>query len=87
MIKLTLYPKKLISVTNKKRIGTNASFPNFVFSQKIAMTSPLKLQLCQEDPPQFRKELAVCENSVFGLENTIKNLVKLARSNVELASG
>ncbi|PKC68615.1 ArfGap-domain-containing protein [Rhizophagus irregularis] len=50
------------------------------------MTSPLKLQLCQEDPPQFRKELAVCENSVFGLENTIKNLVKLARSNVELAS-
>jgi Arf-GAP/coiled-coil/ANK repeat/PH domain-containing protein len=61
--------------------------PNFVFSQKIAMTSPLKLQLCQEDPPQFRKELADCENSVFGLENTIKNLVKLARSNVELASG
>lgn len=51
------------------------------------MTSPLKLQLCQEDPPHFRKELADCENSVFGLENTIKNLVKLARSSVELASG
>ncbi|GET02868.1 arf-GAP with coiled-coil, ANK repeat and PH domain-containing protein 2 isoform X2 [Rhizophagus clarus] len=50
------------------------------------MTTPLKLQLCQEDPPQFRKELADCENSVFGLENTIKNLVKLARSSVELAS-
>jgi Arf-GAP/coiled-coil/ANK repeat/PH domain-containing protein len=51
------------------------------------MTTPLKLQLCQEDSPQFRKELADCENSVFGLENTIKNLVKLARSSVELASG
>jgi Arf-GAP/coiled-coil/ANK repeat/PH domain-containing protein len=47
----------------------------------------LKLQLCQEDSPQFRKELADCENSDFGLENTIKNLVKLARSSVELASG
>ena len=51
------------------------------------MTAPLNLHLCQEDPPQFRKELADCENSVFGLENTIKNLVKLARSSVELASG
>jgi Arf-GAP with coiled-coil, ANK repeat and PH domain-containing protein len=51
------------------------------------MTAPLKLHLCQEDSPQFRKELADCENSVFGLENTIKNLVKLARSSVELSSG
>ncbi|CAI2170724.1 1787_t:CDS:10 [Funneliformis geosporum] len=50
------------------------------------MTAPLKLHLCQEDPPQFRKVLAGCESSVFGLENTIKNLVKLARSSVELAS-
>ncbi|RIA89125.1 hypothetical protein C1645_213938 [Glomus cerebriforme] len=50
------------------------------------MTAPLKLHLCQEDSPQFRKELADCENSVFGLENTIKNLVKIARSSVELAS-
>ncbi|CAG8632995.1 513_t:CDS:10, partial [Racocetra persica] len=37
------------------------------------------------DPPYFRKELAECESSVFGLENTIKNLVKLARASAELA--
>ncbi|CAG8470957.1 5444_t:CDS:10 [Ambispora leptoticha] len=50
------------------------------------MTSPLNLRLCQEDSPAFRRELALCEESVFGLENTIKNLVKLAKSSVELAS-
>ncbi|CAG8438233.1 5506_t:CDS:10 [Acaulospora colombiana] len=49
------------------------------------MTAPLNLHLCQEDSPIFRKELANCESSVFGLENTIKNLVKLSRSSVELA--
>ncbi|KAF0389852.1 ArfGap-domain-containing protein [Gigaspora margarita] len=49
------------------------------------MTSPLNLHLCQEDPPYFRKELADCEASVFGLEITIKNFVKLARASAELA--
>ncbi|CAG8680222.1 3491_t:CDS:2, partial [Dentiscutata heterogama] len=49
------------------------------------MTTPLNLHLCQEDPPYFRKELADCEASVFGLETTIKNLVKLARASAELA--
>jgi len=50
------------------------------------MTTPLDLRLCQEDSPTFRKKLADCEESVFGLEITIKNLVKLARSSVELAT-
>ncbi|CAG8597451.1 11705_t:CDS:2, partial [Gigaspora rosea] len=49
------------------------------------MTTPLNLHLCQEDPPYFRKELADCEASVFGLEITIKNFVKLARASAELA--
>lgn len=51
------------------------------------MNSPLNLYLCQEDSPEFRKELFNCENSLFGLENCIENLVKLARSSVEIASG
>ncbi|CAG8582328.1 3281_t:CDS:10 [Funneliformis caledonium] len=50
------------------------------------MTTPLNLYLCLEDPPNFRKELSDCENSVFGLEITIKNFVKLARASAELAS-
>ncbi|CAJ0764982.1 23855_t:CDS:10 [Entrophospora sp. SA101] len=50
------------------------------------MNSPLNLYLCQEDPPEFRKELFSCENSLFGLETCIENLVKLARSSVEIAS-
>ncbi|CAI2176475.1 13628_t:CDS:10 [Funneliformis geosporum] len=50
------------------------------------MTTPLNLYLCLEDPPNFRKEISDCENSVFGLEITIKNFVKLARASVELAS-
>ncbi|CAG8447502.1 11003_t:CDS:10 [Ambispora gerdemannii] len=50
------------------------------------MTAPLNLRLCQEDSPAFRRELALCEESVFGLENTIKSLVKLAKSSVELAT-
>ncbi|RHZ84408.1 hypothetical protein Glove_82g53 [Diversispora epigaea] len=49
------------------------------------MTTPLNLYLCQEDSPNFRKELIDCELSIFGLENTIKNLVKLSRSSVEIA--
>ncbi len=51
------------------------------------MTTPLNLYLCLEDPPNFRKELSECEKSVFGLEITIKNFVKLARASAELASG
>jgi len=50
------------------------------------MISPLNPHLCQEDSPKFRKELIDCENSIFGLENSIKNLVKLAKSSVDLAS-
>ncbi|CAG8543983.1 10085_t:CDS:10 [Diversispora eburnea] len=49
------------------------------------MTTPLNLYLCQEDSPNFRKELIDCEFSIFGLENTIKNLVKLSKSSVEIA--
>jgi Arf-GAP with coiled-coil, ANK repeat and PH domain-containing protein len=51
------------------------------------MTTPLNLYSCLEDSPNFRKELSECETSIFGLETTIKNLVKLARASVELASG
>ena len=47
----------------------------------------LNPDLCLEDSPNFRKGLSECENSVFGLETTIKNLVKLARASVELATG
>ncbi|GBC05944.1 hypothetical protein RclHR1_06510011 [Rhizophagus clarus] len=50
------------------------------------MTTPLNLYLCLEDSPDFRKELSECENSIFGLEATIKSLIKLIRSSVELAS-
>ncbi|CAG8479264.1 4814_t:CDS:10 [Paraglomus brasilianum] len=50
------------------------------------MTTPLDLRLCQEDPPYFRKELAACEESIFGLESTIRNLVRLAKASVELAT-
>ncbi|RIA84108.1 hypothetical protein C1645_832776 [Glomus cerebriforme] len=50
------------------------------------MTIPLNLYLCLEDSPNFRKELSQCENSIFGLEITIKNLVKLTRASAELAS-
>ncbi|CAG8593611.1 5787_t:CDS:10, partial [Acaulospora morrowiae] len=38
-----------------------------------------------EDPPIFRRELTDCESSIFGLEATIKNLVKISRSSVEIA--
>lgn len=51
------------------------------------MTTPLNLYLCLEDSPNFRKELSESENSIFGLETTIKSLVKLTRASVELASG
>jgi len=51
------------------------------------MTTPLNLRLCQEDPPYFRKELTACEESIFGLESTIRNLVRLAKASVELATG
>ncbi|PKY49153.1 ArfGap-domain-containing protein [Rhizophagus irregularis] len=50
------------------------------------MTTPLNLYLCLEDSPNFRKELSESENSIFGLETTIKSLVKLTRASVELAS-
>jgi len=50
------------------------------------MTTPLNLRLCQEDPPYFRKELTACEESIFGLESTIRNLVRLAKASVELAT-
>ncbi|RUS17252.1 hypothetical protein BC937DRAFT_90211 [Endogone sp. FLAS-F59071] len=43
------------------------------------------LKGCEEDSPEFRKRLNAAEDAVATMENSIKNLVKLARAGNDLA--
>ncbi|CAJ0896749.1 7908_t:CDS:10, partial [Entrophospora sp. SA101] len=76
---LIKYATSLQEVERSRRILN--SHINEMFIEPLDPQCP-----ATEDSPKFRKELIDCENSVFGLENSIKNLVKLAKSSVDLAS-
>jgi Arf-GAP/coiled-coil/ANK repeat/PH domain-containing protein len=47
----------------------------------------LDIRGCLEDSPTFRKRIQAHEESIQNFEQSLKTLIKLARSQVELSTG